>query len=318
MDTPLRLRAPLSAAILLVALLLSGDLLAATKKNSALQEKHEAPSAISSTAKYVGSDTCKGCHEDRFKEISGTPHWDSVLKVNGAEAHSCETCHGPGSEHVDGGGDKSKIFSFVGRRADDVSRRCLQCHEFTQEHGNFLRSPHMKANVGCTTCHSPHHPTVQHALLTDEQPSLCYRCHAETKSDFAKPFRHRVNEKLVTCSDCHSVHGGLVMSRSLRATAGQEQVCFRCHRDKQGPFLFEHMPVKTDGCVSCHTPHGSTNPRLLRVYPVNVMCLQCHTLTTNNGVPAVPNFHNQAQKYQSCTMCHPMIHGSNGAETFEY
>jgi DmsE family decaheme c-type cytochrome len=276
------------------------------------------PGGPTSSAKFVGSDTCKTCHEDRFNEIADSPHWNSVVKVNGTEAHSCETCHGPGSEHVDAGGDKSKIYTFVGKRADEVSRRCLTCHEFTQEHGNFLRSPHMKANVGCTTCHSPHHPKIKNALLRDEQPTLCYRCHTETKADFAKPFRHRVNEKLITCSDCHSVHGGLVMSRSLRTTAGQEQVCFKCHRDKQGPFLFEHLPVKAEGCVSCHTPHGSTNPRLMRVYPVNVMCLQCHTLTTNNGVPAIPNFHNQTQKYQACTMCHPMIHGSNGAETFEY
>jgi DmsE family decaheme c-type cytochrome len=315
-----RLRALLGAALVFILIFVAGQLIAFAKKaqDPQVAKGIVANPQVSPSAKYVGSDVCKTCHEDRFKEIADSPHWNSVLKVNGTEAHSCETCHGPGSEHVDAGGDKSKIYSFKGKRADEVSRRCLQCHTFTTEHGNFLRSPHVKANVGCTTCHSPHHAVVKASLLTDESPTLCYRCHAEVKSDFAKPFRHRVNEKLITCNDCHSPHGGLVMSRSLRTTPGQEQVCFTCHRDKQGPFLFEHVPVKTEGCVSCHTPHGSTNPRLLRVYPVNVLCMQCHTTTTNSGVPAIPSFHNQAQKYQSCTMCHPMIHGSNGAETFEY
>jgi DmsE family decaheme c-type cytochrome len=315
-----RRRAPLGAVLAFMTIFLTGQLAAHSKKSNQAQVPKgvAANPQVSANAKYVGSETCKTCHEDRFNEIAASPHWQSVLKVNGTEAHSCEACHGPGSEHVDAGGETSKIYSFKGKHADEVSRRCLQCHEFTTEHGNFMRSPHLKANVGCTTCHSPHHPTDKATLLVDEQPTLCYRCHTETKSDFAKPFRHRVNEKLILCSDCHSVHGGLVMARSLRTTPGQELVCYTCHRDKQGPFLFEHLPVKTEGCVSCHTPHGSTNPRLLRVYPVNLLCMQCHTTTTNSGVPAIPSFHNQAQKYQACTMCHPMIHGSNGAETFEY
>jgi predicted CXXCH cytochrome family protein len=25
--------------------------------------------------------------------------------------------------------------------------------------------------------------------------------------------------------------------------------------------------VKTEGCSSCHTPHGASNPRLLRRFP---------------------------------------------------
>jgi DmsE family decaheme c-type cytochrome len=273
---------------------------------------------------YVGADTCKSCHEDVVNHFQANPHWTSTLKVGGTEVHACETCHGPGQAHVEGGGDKSKIFVFKGQRADVISGRCLTCHQATQEHGNFRRSQHFKNGVSCIDCHSPHRALEKNALLLEDQPTLCYRCHAETRADFAKPFRHRVNEKLIQCSDCHSPHGTNLPRRSLRTTAAQEQVCYNCHRDKQGPFLYEHLPVKTEGCISCHTPHGSTNPRLLRVYPVNILCMQCHTQVmisatqATNGVPAVPTFHNQAQKYQACTMCHPAIHGSNGAETFEY
>jgi len=42
-----------------------------------------------------------------------------------------------------------------------------------------------------------------------------------------------------------------------------EETCLRCHADKRGPFVFEHPPVKVEGCEGCHVPHGSMNARLL-------------------------------------------------------
>jgi DmsE family decaheme c-type cytochrome len=124
-----------------------------------------------------------------------------------------------------------------------------------------------------------------------------------------------VNEGLMSCSNCHNPHGGF-LTRQLRSTSAQDQVCFGCHTDKAGPFVFEHAPVKTEGCVVCHTPHGSSNPRLLKRSQVNVLCLECHTLTVDSTAPGIPSFHNQAQKYQACTMCHVAIHGSNSDRVF--
>ena len=89
--------------------------------------------------------------------------------------------------------------------------------------------------------------------------------------------------------------------------------CSKCHVDKQGPFVYEHVPVKTEGCSSCHTAHGSTNPRLLNVSLVNMLCLQCHTFPTQGPIGPV---HNQSAKYQACTMCHQAIHGSNFSNVF--
>lgn len=99
--------------------------------------------------------------------------------------------------------------------------------------------------------------------------------------------------------------------KQVRATANQDQVCFKCHADKAGPFAFEHEPVKTEGCSACHQPHGSTNPRLLRRTQVSLLCLECHTFTQDSSAPVMPSFHNQSQKYQACTLCHLTVHGSN-------
>jgi DmsE family decaheme c-type cytochrome len=149
-------------------------------------------------------------------------------------------------------------------------------------------------------------------LLVNKQPQLCYGCHTQTKADFAKPYRHRVNEGLIQCSDCHNTHGTTTI-RQVRTLPSGDAVCYKCHADKQGPFVYEHVPVKTEGCSSCHTPHASTNPRLLRVSQVNLLCLQCHTFPVL--APQGPT-HNQSSKYQACTMCHAMIHGSNASNVF--
>jgi len=261
-------------------------------------------------SQYVGDDTCLTCHQEMEKSFNEGPHWKTLQdQRRGPAFQGCEACHGPGKAHAESA-DPTKIIRFTGLSQDESSRRCLKCHQYGQDHANFLRSAHLKNNVGCTSCHSIHHPVVAKQLLVKAQPLLCYTCHLDVKPAFSMPYHHKVNEGLIACSNCHNPHGGFI-TRQLRSTAGQDVLCFNCHTDKAGPFGFEHAPVKTEGCVACHMPHGSPNPRLLRRSQVNLLCLECHTLTIDQLAPAIPTFHNQAQKYQACTLCHVAIHGSN-------
>lgn len=268
-------------------------------------------------SKYVGPETCKTCHEEIYNAWEKTPHWKTTLNKKGDPSkQGCEGCHGPGGDHVAGGGDKTKIFEFEGKSRQETSARCLSCHGEAHEQSHFTQSAHASSDVGCLDCHSPHHAKEKEHLLVQGGPQLCYGCHVSTKADFAKPYHHRVNEGLVQCNDCHNPHGtGTV--RQLRSLPSGDAICYKCHVDKQGPFVYEHVPVKTEGCSSCHSPHGSTNPRLLNVTPVNMLCLQCHTFSTQLTAsgPSGPA-HNQAAKYQACTMCHTQIHGSNFSEVF--
>jgi DmsE family decaheme c-type cytochrome len=290
-----------------VLLLTAALLLALAVCRVALAEEK----APATSPQYIGTETCKTCHEEIYVGFEKTPHWKTTLnKKGGSEERGCEACHGPGAKHADAGGDKSLIYTFKGKSAAEVDRRCLACHQYGEEHANAHRSQHSANDVGCTSCHSVHHARESQFLLVKKQPELCYGCHSETKSEFSQPFRHRVEQGLVQCTDCHNQHGGS-QSRELRSTATQDQVCFKCHTDKAGPFAFEHEPVKTEGCVACHQPHGSANPRLLKRSQQNLLCLECHTLTVDSAVPALPSFHNQSQKYQACTLCHTQIHGSN-------
>jgi DmsE family decaheme c-type cytochrome len=279
------------------------------------QTQAAAPAATPASSQYVGSDTCKTCHPDIYKNFETTPHWKTNFLPGGVGKHGCEACHGPGKAHVEGGGDVTKIFTFQGVSPNQISERCLKCHEYGEEHSNFARSVHNTNDISCIDCHSPHHAKEARYLLKEKQPDLCYSCHTEIKPDFSRPFHHRVNEGLVKCTDCHNQHGGFI-TKQLRSTASQDMICLKCHVDKAGPFVYEHAVVKTEGCIACHTPHGSSNPRLLKRSQVNLLCLECHTLTVDSGVPGIPSFHNQAAKYQACTMCHVAIHGSNFSPVF--
>jgi len=266
-------------------------------------------------AHYVGADTCKGCHSDLYeKNFANTPH--AALIKEGK--HGCEDCHGPGSAHAEAGGDKTKIIRFSELTPSQSSERCLSCHQSSVESSTFSQSMHLAQGVSCVNCHSPHHSLAPTGLLAKPETQLCYGCHAQQKAEFARPFRHRVDVGLIQCSDCHNPHGSF-RDHQLRMADGGMEICTKCHTDKMGPFTFEHMPVKQDGCQSCHVPHGSTNVRLLRVSTTNVLCLQCHTLISGRytrGTPEIPTFHNQASKYQACTLCHTQIHGSNFNEFF--
>ena len=274
--------------------------------------------SASEAPKYVGSDTCKTCHEELYNAWAQTPHWkttlmnESVKTSSGAVHPGCEGCHGPGAEHVAGGGDKSKIYIFSEHSREQNSARCLTCHGESHKQSHFAESAHSSSEVGCLDCHSPHHAKEKEHMLVQSQPQLCYGCHTAAKADFAKPYHHRVEEGLVQCNDCHNPHGTATLRQVENQPSG-DAVCYKCHVDKQGPFVYEHVPVKTEGCSSCHTPHGSTNPRLLKVSVVNMLCLQCHTFPTAS--PAGP-VHNQSAKYQACTMCHNQIHGSNFSDVF--
>jgi DmsE family decaheme c-type cytochrome len=144
-------------------------------------------------------------------------------------------------------------------------------------------------------------------LLKAAQPTLCYQCHADLKPQFGMPFHHRVDEGLVSCSDCHDPHGTF-NAKQLRSTADQNAICTRCHMETRGPFIYEHAAVKGEGCLACHTPHGSQNARLLNVPNINQLCNQCHSPV---AAATVHGMSEGSQELTPCISCHTMIHGSN-------
>jgi DmsE family decaheme c-type cytochrome len=285
------------------------------KAVSAGQEKNAPSKAETAPSDYAGAEVCKTCHADEYKSWENSPHWNQTNQKGGIAKHGCEDCHGAAASHIADPSDTSKLFLFEKATPKEVTDRCLTCHAGGNEHMNALNSVHTQNGVSCTSCHSPHHATTSEYLLVKAQPELCYSCHLAKRAEFAMPFHHRVNEGLIQCTDCHNPHG-TEGPHQVRMASTQDAVCFKCHTDKQGPFVYEHAPVKVDGCESCHMVHGGPNAHMLRLSNVNLLCLQCHTTSSFSSAPGAPSFHNQASFFQACVLCHSEIHGSNFSPTF--
>ncbi|HRH42064.1 MAG TPA: DmsE family decaheme c-type cytochrome [Pyrinomonadaceae bacterium] len=289
---------------------------------------------------YVGSESCKACHEDQFNSFSETKHSKlAQLPSWKGKVQGCEGCHGPGRAHTEDATDKTKIISFKDKNSKQISETCLGCHAGKESHNNFRRGEHWRNDVGCTDCHTAHGPNhgdsktdsisfigdvskqkpneAAELMLKASEPQLCLKCHTEAKAQFSKPFRHKVLEGTMKCSDCHNAHGGFE-SKQTKLAAGVDASCVKCHAEKQGPFVFEHAPLKVEGCSACHTPHGSSNPKLLKRPQVRQLCLECHSGITEQlaeGPTGGP--HSQTSiRSTSCTVCHAAIHGSNTSNVY--
>lgn len=312
-------------------------------------DENPAGNQTADTSKYIGSDSCAECHGAEATHYALTAHNKSKLISNKVDLRGCEACHGGARDHVDfylnvqklneAGKEAeattlmndttkaaaAKMLSFKDIGSAQASAICLKCHEGSQgrseERFNYRRSEHARHGVSCLDCHSSHAPKRTEFLLKGNEPGMCYQCHADQKASFAKPFHHKVPEGGMKCSDCHNQHGGF-MGKSLRNSVNGDSACVRCHADKQGPFVFEHAPIKVEGCQACHTPHGSTNPKLLTRNLVRFLCIECHSNTP--GLPGeaglgtqTPTGHDLTQpRYQNCTVCHIDIHGSNKERFF--
>jgi DmsE family decaheme c-type cytochrome len=291
-----------------------------------------APAAFA--ANYVGSEACKTCHPDVWSSFYKNPHYKSIANGNLApEDTGCESCHGPGQAHVEARGGKATIIAFSTLGPEKTLDACLRCHGQTLARANIRRSSHTQVDVVCTNCHSIHKSPVAKYLLANKQSELCYSCHTDVRAQFSMPFKHRVNEGVVNCTDCHNPHGAFdptwrMASRPhmMEQAEGSSEACVKCHIDKRGPWVYEHGNLRVEGCETCHQPHGSMNPRMLKRPVVFTLCLECHNgqgtfggfgPTFRAGISNPPADHNLANpRYQQCTTCHVRIHGSNVNQNF--
>jgi len=302
------------------------------------QPAYASPTATAPPEDYVGADTCGACHSDQMEQFKKTGMAVLLSEKYPVQQRGCEACHGPGRQHVEamGAGDvekgKSLIYNLARHSAKDIAGRCLTCHQKDEKPSLFQCSRHLAAGVSCVDCHEPHRladtPEASKAspaasayfslparsaerdwlrsrLLRQNEPTLCYSCHKEIEAEFQLPIRHRVNEGLVKCTDCHNPMGTL-NSSALKASG--TDVCYSCHVEKRGPYVYEHAAVRVEGCTACHTPHGSINQHLLIRRQQRELCLECHVEPQAINVPH-PRL--GFQEAGECTRCHVEIHGSN-------
>jgi len=274
-----------------------------------------------SQEEYVrSSEVCLECHDREYDSYRRSVHYQ--VETGDWQVPGCESCHGPGAEHVETDGETPMLFGTSTLfTLEEKIAQCLGCHtgETTFQ---FRSSDHARGTTECSDCHKPHASARLDHLLEevrgDVRPAAgivtrvfeagheaCLQCHQEIRTSVNLNERHRILEGMVQCSDCHEQHG--VSTRSRLGGFNQE-TCFECHTDKQGPFVFEHPASRIEGCTSCHTPHGSINRHMLTHQSTADLCYSCHV--------DVPGFHARFNNTTNCVNCHSTIHGSQLSRFF--
>ena len=251
---------------------------------------------------------CGSCHAEILDTLDATAH--AILKGSGEPTLSCKQCHGAGDTHLMNpfaGG----ILAFDDESVLEKNEACASCHSDAHAAGGTL---HEAAGVACSDCHNVHGTATENspspAGFEDLVPSsaICADCHADVLAQFAFSKRHRLADNSVTCTDCHDPHAARSAPVLHDATMS---VCNDCHAEQQGPFIFEHDASRVDGCLACHSPHGSANRHLLNHQAVGELCFSCHAAMPQFHLGFAPGGPPRFGGDTVCTNCHVTIHGSN-------
>ena len=275
------------------------------------QENPPAPPTPAAAEAPATVMSCGDCHEDYVKNFIANPHARGEVKAGTVANSVCETCHGDATEHIESGGDTTKISVPRGRTGADET--CLMCHDATTDRKSHRTGAHANsAAVNCLSCHSMHSAEEPAKLIRSNELALCSTCHTQSTSFRSKPYAHRLGNGGMSCSTCHDPHAR-PGRENLRLTKAGELPCMGCHTDKRGPFVFQHGGTAVGDCTNCHDPHGSSNPRQLKRASVQSLCVECHSPFTHDTLGSQPpSFHNtNLPRYQNCTTCHVAVHGSN-------
>lgn len=268
--------------------------------------------AAEGAAKTAGAELCKDCHEGQYNSYLKSKHSKKGFAGGPANQSDCIACHREGEAHAEAGGGKGAggIVSLNGKNVPAATKEavCISCHASSKKLAFWDMGKHKKNDVACSSCHSMHGKKIS-------QVETCTGCHKDVKKDINRASHHPIVEGKVKCSDCHNPHGTL--SHGMIQAENVNQLCYKCHPDKRGPWMWEHAPVE-ENCQTCHTAHGSKTAKLLLERVPN-LCLDCHSGTsghiaswmegrygfTGTGTPNVKAF------ARGCVNCHNAIHGSN-------
>ena len=252
------------------------------------------------TAPPVNNNTvqtmCAGCHLtgwERYQDKATGQFLVRAVNDRGGEMNidddpepdeinvGCESCHGPGSEHVANAGRSRFIVNPSYLSAERSSVVCGRCHDRRQGYGGpingytqaiseagDLAKPGISRQELITTYTDPikKGPTMREPGREDNiwPDDVHSNKPHQQYADFLKSKMYRNDRLLVTCSDCHDMHGDAPYPRFLMHDPGNSAspLCQRCHTVD----VLSHMDTKLNArmkgqltrCIDCHMP-GTAN-----------------------------------------------------------
>jgi len=193
---------------------------------------------------------------------------------------------------------------------------CRACHE--KAVNVIERTYHGTLENSCSSCHGDVTEHLKSNLekgepgpiikLTEAKPAdvnaTCLSCHEKGhQANWAGGVHDR---RGVACTSCHSVHDFKSDKAQLK-TPRDAETCFTCHQQIRAKSMrTSHHPVREGklDCASCHNPHDSTKPKMIKTDWITEQCLSCHT--EKRG----PFLWEHAPVRENCALCHDP-HGSN-------
>lgn len=185
-----------------------------------------------------------------------------------------------------------------------MNSKCLECHENVQNLIDQNRGYHADAAVvkkDCFECHSDHHGRKFDMIRFDEDNFD----HNQTGYDLEG--KHDV----IDCRECHMPDyiENIEIRKRDNTFLGLEQECLTCHDD------FHQSTLSTD-CRSCHDmeafkpvtnfDHDQTDYKLKGKH-IEVDCVECHKITTKDGVE-FQEFDDLL--FNDCKSCHKDSHNN--------
>jgi predicted CXXCH cytochrome family protein len=118
------------------------------------------------------------------------------------------------------------------------------------------------------------------------QPKSCYSCHKDAPAKYNRKYRHDPVAK-EDCEACHLRHG---FANMLILKKTGKDLCTSCHTDLDstlaGSGSVVHPAVSEGLCATCHDPHASDRPGLMRDVDGDLACFVCHPeLKDSTGHP---------------------------------
>ena len=255
----------------------------------------ETNKALKTPAKTKSFDNnCAGCHFTGIEltgdatlgwQAHGIPDRQGEMDYDGDGQDemmniSCESCHGPGSEHWERAGKGRAIVSPRLLTPEREVTICASCHTRANGVGGGATEAPLDA-----AGHMPRAGISRAEFLTNHVSKIDDGFwdlvkgdgdhsikHHQQVSDFIKSAKYRNPDMLVTCASCHDLHGKSDNTHQIRAPLdsadGGAGLCMSCH-DKTYPAgntlgkrIQTHyaskgiadMAMGDIQCVQCHMP----------------------------------------------------------------
>ncbi len=211
---------------------------------------------------------CAACHSTNLEKNYDLEH-DTYETTWSDIDVSCESCHGPGSEHVkwakskDRDGDSKDEMRYG--LLVDLKPQDTNVWKLDPQKGTAMRETPLESHAEletCAHCHSRRRtihesPVPGGPLLDTHQPSLLephlYEPDGQIMGEvyvYGSFLQSKMYRAGVTCSDCHEPH-------SLTLRKAGNALCTRCHLPEKfdTPKHHFHDAGSTGAqCVSCHMP----------------------------------------------------------------